>query len=235
MKYRGRRLDFNNIKKEYYNKSVLDFGCGNGSISIALMRRGAGSIDGVDFGKKNIMAAKKWSKIYKYNNKMRFYCEDILKFKSKKKYDFVICSAVLHHLKNHFQMVKAIKRISSMCKDGTNLYFYIRGYGGVRSLIQESCVKSFQNIDSKIIRDHLHSLNFSRQKITHLVDWFKAIYLQTDPHKLHKIFREHGFKKFKRLKGPHSNDLDINQIKMDKNSKLKFGTGELRYICEFKK
>lgn len=235
VEYRGKRLDYNKIKKEFLQKDVLDFGCGNGSIAIAVMKRGARSVLGIDFGKKNILAAKKWSKKYKFNNKMKFICADILKFKPKKKYDFIICSAVLHHLKNHSQLIRAMKNIKSACKNGTYLYFYVRGYGGARSLIQESCVKCFKNIDAKIIREHLHILNFSREKITHLVDWFKAIYLQTKPEKLHKLFKNLGFKNYTRLKGPHKNDLDINQIKDDKNSYLKFGTGELRYICEYKK
>jgi hypothetical protein len=49
------------------------------------------------------------------------------------------------------------------------------------------------------------------------------------------LFKDFGFKKYKRLKGPHKNDLDINQMKKDKTSVIKFGTGELRYICEYKK
>jgi SAM-dependent methyltransferase len=190
---------------------------------------------GIDFGKKNIAAAKKWSKKYKFKNKMKFICADILKFRPKKKFDFIICSAVLHHLKNYSQIIKAFKNIRTACKDGTNLYFYVRGHGGIRSLIQESCVKCFKKVDATVIKNHLQGLNFSREKITHLLDWFKAIYLQTKPEKLHKLFKDFGFKKYKRLKGPHKNDLDINQMKKDKTSVIKFGTGELRYICEYKK
>ena len=44
-----------------------------------------------------------------------------------------------------------------------------------------SCIKCFKDIDTSSIREELQNLNISRDKITHLVDWFKAIYLQTDP------------------------------------------------------
>jgi SAM-dependent methyltransferase len=233
--YRGKRLDYNKIKKEFYNKNVLDFGCGNGSISIALMKRGAKSVYGIDFGKKNILVANKYASIFKFNNKMKFVCGDILKYKKKKKFDFIVCSAVLHHLKNLSQIKKAMKNLVNACKEGTFLYFYVRGFGGVRSLIQESCVKCFVNVDVKVIKEHLYILNFSREKITHLVDWFKAIYLQTKPETLIKIFKDLGFSNIKRLQGPHKNDLDINQISKDKDSQLKFGSGELRYLCEFRK
>ena len=100
-------------------------------------------------------------------------------------------------------------------------------------MIQDACIKCFKNIDPVSIRKILENLNFSREKITHLVDWFKAIYLQTKPNELLKVLKKLGFKNFRRLSGPHKNDLDINQIKTHKDSKIKFGSGELRYICQF--
>ena len=57
VEYRGKRLDFNKIKKQFLNKSIIDLGCGNGSISIALLKRGAKSVQGIDFGKNNVLAA----------------------------------------------------------------------------------------------------------------------------------------------------------------------------------
>ena len=47
----------------------------------------------------------------------------------------------------------------------------------------------FKNIDPVSIRKILENLNFSREKITHLVDWFKAIYLQTKPNELLKVLK----------------------------------------------
>tara|TARA_A100000164_G_scaffold295418_1_gene269354 strand:+ start:116 stop:1165 length:1050 start_codon:yes stop_codon:yes gene_type:complete len=234
VEYRGKRLDFNKIRKEFFNKDVIDIGCGNGSISIAVLKRGAKSAFGIDFGEKNIQIAKKWAKFYKFQNKANFKKADILKFKSKKKYDFVICSAVLHHLKNKKEFNKELSNIASLCKKDAYFYFFVRGYGGARYLIQDACIKCFKNIDPVSIRNILESLNYSREKITHLVDWFKAIYLQTKPNDLLKTLKKLGFNNFKRLKGPHKNDLDINQIGTHKSSKLKFGTGELRFLCQYK-
>ena len=84
VEYRGKRLDFNKIKKQYFNKNIIDLGCGNGSISIALLKRGAKSVQGIDFGKKNILAAQKWAKHYKFDKKAKFEKFDILKFNKKK-------------------------------------------------------------------------------------------------------------------------------------------------------
>ena len=43
-----------------------------------------------------------------------------------------------------------------------------------------------------------------------MVDWFKAIYLQTKPDELLNVLKKIGFKNFRRLNGPHKNDLDIS-------------------------
>lgn len=234
VEYRGKRLDFNKIKKQFLNKSIIDLGCGNGSISIALLKRGAKSVQGIDFGKNNVLAAQKWAKRYKFDKKVKFEKFDILKFDKKKKYDFVVCSAVLHHLKNKKELNQALKIIAKLCNDNAFFYFFIRGSGGVRYYIQDCCIKCFKDIDTSSIREELQNLNISRDKITHLVDWFKAIYLQTDPKYIIKELKKLKFSNFKRLKGPHKNDMDINQINTHINSSFKFGTGELRYICQYK-
>ena len=78
-------------------------------------------------------------------------------------------------------------------------------------------------------------MNFTRNKITHLVDWFKADYMECTPKKLINIMKKNNFDVVKRLNGPHKTDMDINQMREHKFSKLKFGTGELRYLFTFKK
>lgn len=234
VEYRGKRLDFNKIKKQFFNKDIIDLGCGNGSISMALLKRGAKSATGIDFGKNNVLAAQKWSKRYKFDKKASFKKFDILKFNSKKKYDFVVCSAVLHHLKNKKELDIALKKISKLCKEDAFFYFFIRGNGGVRYYIQDCCIKCFNDISAESIREELQNLNISREKITHLVDWFKAVYLQTKPEYIISRLKMLKFSNFKRLKGPHKNDMDINQIKTHVKSSFKFGTGELRYICQYK-
>lgn len=235
VEYRGKRLDYNKIRKEFQNKEVIDFGCGNGSILTALMKRGAKNCLGLDFGKENIQAAKKFTQKYKFRNKMKFICTDILNYKNKKKYDFIVCSAVLHHLNNKELIKKMITKFSNISKNGSYLYIFVRGFGGIRYEIQDTCVKCFKKVKAELLLKHLIYLGFNREKITHLLDWFKAIYLQTKPEYLEQIFRQNGYKKFTRLRGPHKNDSDINQIKKHENSYIAFGSGELRYLCKYNK
>jgi SAM-dependent methyltransferase len=233
VEYRGKRLDFNNINNEFKKKTVLDFGCGNGSVSVALLKRGAKFCHGVDFGKKNVETAKYFSKILKLRKKSKFTFADIVYYKPKKKYDFIVCSAVLHHLKSKKDILKTLKNITLACKSGTHFYFFLRGFSGIRYLAQDLCRSCLVNASPSFIKEILWTMGFSTNKMTHLIDWHKAVYLQTKPDEIINILKKLNFTAFKRLKGPHKNDLDLNQVNEHKHGKTKFGTGELRFICKY--
>ena len=53
------------------------------------------------------------------------------------------------------------------------------------------------------------------------------------PKESYKYNEKNNFDMIKRLKGPHKTDMDINQMREHKFSKLKFGTGELRYLFKY--
>jgi 2-polyprenyl-3-methyl-5-hydroxy-6-metoxy-1,4-benzoquinol methylase len=232
--FRNKRFKFNNIQNLYKNKRIAEFGCGNGSITMGCIQDGAKFSYASDIGKKNIQFAKKISKKLKIDKKIKFEVNDILKMKDgKNNFDFLICSAVLHHLKNYNDFNKAIKKISTYANKGAYFFIYVAGKGGMRDSIQKSCVENFHNVSNLYIRKILIDLNFTRNKITHLVDWFKADYMECTPTKLINILKKNKFSIIKRLKGPHKTDMDINQMKEHKFSALKFGTGELRYLFQY--
>lgn len=68
-------------------KNVLDLGCGIGRHSIELAQRGY-NVTGIDFSERNIKMANEKSKNITNAN---FICADARKYKSKEKYDAVIC------------------------------------------------------------------------------------------------------------------------------------------------
>ena len=140
----------------------------------------------------------------------------------KKQYDFVISSAVLHHLKNKSQLNEAIRKISKACKKDGYFYFYVRGSGGMKYDLYEMIQRSMNNVDMIYILKVLNELNFTQEKILYVVDAFKAIYLQTKVKDLISITNKSGFKLIRRLKGPHKTDMDINQLKEHKFSKIKY-------------
>ena len=98
--------------------------------------------------------------------------------------------------------------------------------------LYEMIRQSMDDVDMIYVVKVLNTLNFTQQKMLYVVDAFKAVYLQTKIKDLLNITNKSGFKLVKRLKGPHKTDMDINQLKNHKFSKIKFGTGELRYLFQ---
>ncbi len=233
--FRNKRFKFNNMQNLYQNKKIVEFGCGNASISMGCILDKAKFAYATDIGKKNIKFARTYAKKLGIHKKMKFEVKDMLKMKDgKNNFDFLICAAVLHHLKNFNDFNKAIKKISTYAKKDAYFFVYVAGKGGMRDAIQKKCVENFINVDQVYIRKMLTDLNFTRNKITFLVDWFKADYLECTDKKLISLMKKNNFYVVKRLKGPHKTDMDINHMKEHNFSKIKFGTGELRYLFRYK-
>lgn len=89
----------------FKNLSVGDFGCGTGEFAILAAKNGA-KVEGFDFNEISIQIAKKNSKKLKIKN-CKFFKKEF--FKIKKKFDFVICTGVLHHLPNPYDGLKYLK------------------------------------------------------------------------------------------------------------------------------
>ena len=230
--YRKKRITFNSLQKYITGKNVVEFGSGNGSISTGCLQLGAKFVQGYDYNKDNIQFSKKIAKKLNYKN-FNFTTADIRKVNSNKKFDFIICSAVLHHLDNFSEVEKTLENMKNISNHKNKLYLFVRGSGGIRYAVQDFCRIQTKSISTDEIGKFLNSLNLTRNKFTHLLDWFKAKYLQFTEDKIKRIFKNQNIKLLKRLKGPHINDMDINQLQEHRHSQIKFGTGEQRYLCEF--
>tara|TARA_B100001248_G_scaffold259784_1_gene246507 strand:+ start:771 stop:1538 length:768 start_codon:yes stop_codon:yes gene_type:complete len=96
--------------------SVLDVGCGNGSVAISIAKRNLNSfITGIDLDKNNIKFAKEKQKISNLKN-LNFINGDINDFKEIKS-NVVILSNVLEHIKDRSLFLKNIQKLS-----GANLF-----------------------------------------------------------------------------------------------------------------
>lgn len=89
----------------FENLSVGDFACGTGEFCMVAAKNGA-KAEGFDFNEISVNIAKKNTKKLKIKN-CKFHKKEF--FKIKKKYDFVICTAALHHLPNPYEGLKYLK------------------------------------------------------------------------------------------------------------------------------
>ena len=90
------------------NKSdkIIDIGCGTGDVVIPLSRK-VKSITAVDYP-KIIDLLKKRSDKQRVKN-MKFISSDMLKLKTKKKFNKVLAYSLIHYMKDKNQLKKFIK------------------------------------------------------------------------------------------------------------------------------
>ena len=85
-------------------ESVLDIGCGNGSLSFDLSKK-AKLVTGIDISIKNINIANK-----RFNSSnIEYICGDAVEYKYKRKYDKLVLSNVLEHIEHRIEFLSAIK------------------------------------------------------------------------------------------------------------------------------
>ena len=155
------------ITKKRFNKkiSVLDIGCGTGTISLYLAKK-RNSVTGIDISKKAVKIAKENAKRLQLEKKVIFLNEDIQSFNFNQKFDLVICSEVLEHLKDDIKVLKKIRMF--MKKDGyllisvpsTNAPLYRWGFaktfdrkvGHIRRYNLDGLMKILNKLDFKIIK-----------------------------------------------------------------------------------
>ena len=223
------RVKINNLKKIIKDKNCVDFGCGHGNFLSALVLLGAKSGTGIDYGNKSIVYAKKITKKLNLTKKLKFYCRSAYKSGLQNdKYDFAIQNGVFHHMKSEDKAYKEIYRV--LKKDGY-FWLYTDGGGGIRDFINDLCQDILKPIDDDFVVNIIRSMNLSKNKIYHLCDHMNAKYRHTTKEDLIKRLKKIGFKNFKQIKGGMKTDLDKPFVK-DKYFNIKFGSGDLRFICQ---
>lgn len=92
---------------------ILDLGCGVGTLSFYMALKG-NKIIGVDISKKAVDICRKNVELLNLPIKPVFLVGDFVRLKFKDKFDFVLCSEVVEHLKDD---QKAILKIYNCLKD----------------------------------------------------------------------------------------------------------------------
>lgn len=80
----------------FNGKNILELGAGSGRLSYLALKNGAKSVTLVDFSDR---AFKHAYKLFNNSKKVNFIKANLLKFKSKKKYDLVFSSGLIEHFK----------------------------------------------------------------------------------------------------------------------------------------
>ena len=132
---------------------------------------------GIDFGQESIDYASQVAESLDLDNSAKFECKDILSSDLEdEKYEFALCSAVLHHLETKEDMVKGLKEISRVLKPGSGS---LTGSGAISIHVKKFCVEILSDLSTRYIENILIPLNLTREKMTHITDALTATYIQT--------------------------------------------------------
>ncbi len=226
-----KRIKINNLKKIIKNKKVVDFGCGHGNFLIAAAMEGCSFGYGIDYGKDSINFANKIKNKLKLNKKLKFETKNIYKSNLKSSsFDVAIQNGVFHHLN---KPDKAYKELHRVLRKGGYAWLYTDGGGGIRDIIADMSQKILKDIsiDFKVKKIRTTYLNNSKQY--HLSDNTNAKYQHYSLENYLKYLKKIGFTNFTQLNGGTKTDFDKPFLE-DKYFKLKFGSGDLRILCQKK-
>lgn len=208
------------------NKIVLDSGCGPGRYINEILRYKPKLAIGIDSGKNIILENKK--KFRKFNN-VRFDQALIDKLKFKENYfDFLISAGVLHHTKTSMNYL--IKEHAKVIKKGGYFFVFIAGKGGVELDVWNFSRKVMINVDIN------KAYSFLKNKISHMrlqgfLDHSYGEYKSTPKDKFENILNK-NFSKVIEIPGVNGADVTKHTFKKDKFFKVRFGSGNLRYLCK---
>ena len=165
-----------------FKASILDLGCGEGSLLQHLyLRNKVSSAIGVDFSRKHIGAAKKIK-----SKKIKFFLSDVKKFiidksSQKKKFDFIITKRLLINLENQKEQIKFIENLSNFLKPNgkyiaveSSIYYY-KNINRIRKAINLKPMKPLWHncyIDDK----KFLKVNFEKLKLYEIKSLFSTYY-----------------------------------------------------------
>lgn len=226
------RLDVNNLKQYVEGSNCVDLGCGNGSFAFALLKRGAKSVYGVDFGEKQIEYAQKYSYEKKISDAAHFNVGEVFNTQlPNSSFDFAISNGVFHHLKPE-KVEMALCEVARILKKGGWFWYYVDGKGAISMDLWDTSVEILKDVDILIIENILKPMNIKRNKMVHLMDGLSATYCHSTWEETIGLLSRCGFGNFRRLTGGCATDFDMDRIQADPYGREKFGEGDLRILCQ---
>lgn len=224
------RIKINNLAKYIKNKKIIDFGCGHGNFLISCYLNKAQYCLGIDYGKDSISYANQVVKKMKLDaNKIKFMIKSVYSSGQKSgSFDFAIQNGVFHHLKNE---MKAYKEVHRVLKPGGYFWLYTDGGGGIRDIIFDMSQKILKKIDKSYVLYCLKEIGLDSNKTYHFGDAFNAHYKHSTYKEITNKLKKLNFHNFRQMKGGVKTDFDKPFFK-DKFFKEKFGSGDLRIVCQ---
>ena len=220
--YKLSKKEFNT--DPFYNKSILDSGCGPGRYVNIISEYNPKKIIGLDSG---IDIVERNNKDLK-NKKISFIHGNSINLPFKdKEFDFVLSAGVLHHV--NMPIEKTIFEHSRVIKDGGLFFIFIAGKSGIELDVWDFCHKLLSEIPIEFVHDKFSS-SINHLRLQGILDHGFSSYFHTDRNDFEKLLNN-NFSYLMRVPGVSGIDVTEELFRDDKYFKERFGSGNLRYIC----
>jgi ubiquinone/menaquinone biosynthesis C-methylase UbiE len=226
-------LRINQIVKQISNnknflngKTILDSGCGPGRYMESLSRFKPKELIGIDSGKDIIDSNKKRFKRFK-NMKFIKSKFDKLYFKDES-IDLIVSAGVLHH--TNTSIASMIRDHSRVIKKGGHFFVFIAGSGGQELDLWRFCRRVMIDVNMEYAFKRLSNL-ISPLRMQGILDHSYGEYKSTSRKSFEKMLKK-SFSKVSKVDGVEGADVTPKTFKGDKYFNLRFGSGNLRYLCQ---
>ena len=208
----------------FSEKLILDSGCGPGRYVKIMSNYNPKKIIGLDSGNEiineNIKNIKEENITFVNGNSAT------LPFKDEE-FDFVLSAGVLHHV--NMPIEKTVPEHSRVLKEGGLFFIFIAGKSGIELDVWDFCHKLLSDVPIKLVHNRFsHSINHLR--LQGIMDHGFSSYFHTDRSDFEKLLKN-NFKEIIRVPGVPGIDVTEELFQDDKYFNLRFGSGNLRYIC----
>ena len=226
------RLRINDLSGDFLaGRRCIDFGCGHGNFLHALIREGADSGVGIDYGEGSIryaIAAR--DRLGVPERQLSFRVESVYEVEEPdESFDLALQNGVFHHLDDEDRAYREAHRV---LRPGGWLWVYTDGQGAVSHELWDASVHILRGVPHGFILSVLDSLGVEVNKRYHLGDGLNAVYRHTTWEELTARMERLGFGEFRRLIGGFPTDFDHDVIEQDPYGVEKFGSGDLRLLAQ---
>lgn len=133
----AKRIDSIVMGRHKKRGSIVDLGCGIGTLDLLLVRKGY-SVTGIDCSSEMLTVAEK--KLRDSGRKASFVCQDMASFSLTRKTDVIICTLdSLNHLKSKEEVSSTFSRVSKNLRHGGIFIFDMNTTYKHRCTLGDNC------------------------------------------------------------------------------------------------
>lgn len=210
-------------------KSVLDAGCGSGKVTSAIAKFGAAEIVGIDLTEEGLDFARRQSRKFPEGRVISYRLGSTYDIPlPDHSVDIVHSNGVIHHTIDYEGCLREFGRV---VKSGGHLYIFVMGRSGLFEILADTVRTVCKGVPRELFIHYLQSLGMNSGRLYWVTDHCYARYEWKSRPEFEALLEKHGFGELKRM--PYGTGIDQSELIAlgAPYAELKYGEGQLKYIC----